>query len=128
MAKRVLALMLAVLAVFVFGSFSELTGAESRHGGGHSGGYRGGHSGGYRGGHRGSHSGYHGGGYHGYRTYYGSYSGCYYGGCLSYEPFWGGNVYYTPGYYSYPVPAPQDIPPRRCQILENGEWKDIPCK
>ena len=27
-----------------------------------------------------------------------------------------------------PIPDPQDISPRRCQILENGEWKDIPCK
>lgn len=142
MAKRVLALMLAVLAVFVFGSFSELAGAGSRHSGGHSGGYRGGHSGGSHGGYRGGYSGHHGGhhrGHHGGRYYWG--------------PFIVGGVLLWPGYYSYPpstiiidsAPYPyesesipptvsppalqENIPsPRRCQILEDGEWKDIPCR
>ena len=120
-----------IFSMLIFG-LSTLTEARDggRHGGGgHSGGYHSGYHSGYRGG------GYRGGGYPGYYgghlRHYGGYPG-YYGGYSYYYtyPFWYGNTYYAPGYYSYPMPALQEnIPsPRRCQILENGEWRDIPCK
>lgn len=109
----------AIFSVLIIG-LSTLVEArnDGRHGGG------GGSHKVYRSG-GGSHQGYRG----GYRGYYGGHPR-YYGGYSYYYtyPFGYGSGYYAPGYYSYPAPVPQDVPPIRCQILENGEWKDIPCR
>ncbi len=125
---------LCVIFSMLIISLSTLTEARDsgRHGGSGHGGrhqYSGRHHGGHPG-YYGGHSRYHGGhpGYYGgHSRYYGGHPG-YYGGYSYYYtyPFWYGNTYYAPEYYSYPQ---ENIPsPRRCQILENGEWKDIPCR